>query len=130
MKSGRALAETVTALVAAGKVEVVAVLVRVVDVAVERGLALVGVAKIIVDIVLLAGLLEVAVVITAEHAHVVLRAHTVESIVEAVGRVDLHTVEEVDDMLLLGSEGVVVVGRETGVPAIHLIFPDFVIASP
>ena len=118
--AGRAgAAEAVGALVAHGAVDGVAAFIAVGSGAEERGLAAVAVAHRVVDGVLLAGLLEVLVVVGAEPALIKVHAHLVVVAAGTVDVVHLHAAVGVHDVGVV--EHVVVAGRGAEVPRIHLV---------
>ena len=112
-------AKAVGALVAHGAVDGVAAHVAVGGSAEERGLAAVAVGHRVVDGVLLAGLLEVLVVVGAEPALSEVHAHLVVVAAGAVDVVHLHTAVGIHDVGVV--EHVVVAGRGAEVPRVHLV---------
>ena len=119
---GPALAELVGALVADRAVDVVLALIGIGARREESRAAVVGMGHgVIVGTVLLA-LLEDAVVVVRFLTQVVLHAPAAEPRGFTVDAVDLHTRVRVDGM---GAEGLVVGGRQSGVPAEHLVVRPF-----
>ena len=113
------LTQTVATLVAHRTVQRVAAHIRIGGGGKERSLAAVAVAQSVVHGILLAGLLEVLVVVSTQHA--LLIEHTYLGVVglSTVYVVDLQTAVCVDDVFVC--KHVVVAGRGAEVPGVHAV---------